>query len=88
MSNADSPAGALERARSAVDTLPPSWESTERRRRVLQLSRNCSRIAQPLINSYVPLAKYSREYTQFMRELTKPVSIFGGSHGTGFAYER
>lgn len=28
--------GALSRARSAVDALPPSWPSTERRRRVLE----------------------------------------------------
>lgn len=35
MSNADSLSDALKRARSAVAALPPPWESTERRRRIL-----------------------------------------------------
>lgn len=35
MTDPQRPVDALERARSSVDALPPSWESTERRRRVL-----------------------------------------------------
>jgi len=35
MTAADSRSDALERARSAVDALPPSWESTEARKRIL-----------------------------------------------------